>query len=83
MAVDYGKTLNLPKTDFPMRGGLPEKEPQILEEWQKKDVYHKRLERNRNSGKKVVLHDGPLQWRYPYGDRAEQVLRISLCVIMT
>jgi isoleucyl-tRNA synthetase len=59
MAVDYGKTLNLPKTDFPMRGGLPEKEPQILEEWQKKDVYHKRLERNRNSGKKFVLHDGP------------------------
>jgi len=59
MAVDYGKTLNLPKTDFPMRGGLPEKEPQILEEWQKKDVYNKRLDRNRNSGKKFVLHDGP------------------------
>ena len=59
MAVDYGKTLNLPKTDFPMRGGLPEKEPRILEEWQKKDIYHKRLERNRNSGKKFVLHDGP------------------------
>jgi len=59
MAVDYGKTLNLPKTDFPMRGGLPEKEPQILEEWEKKDIYHKRLERNRNSGRKFVLHDGP------------------------
>ena len=59
MAEDFSKTLNLPKTDFPMRGGLPEKEPQILKEWQDKDIYHKRLERNRNSGKKFVLHDGP------------------------
>jgi isoleucyl-tRNA synthetase len=59
MAEDYGKTLNLPKTEFPMRGGLPEKEPQILKEWLEKDIYHKRLERNRNSGKKFVLHDGP------------------------
>jgi len=59
MAEDYSKTLNLPKTDFPMRGGLPEKEPQILKEWQEKDIYHKRLERNRHSGKKFVLHDGP------------------------
>ena len=42
-----------------MRGGLPEKEPRILEEWQNKDIYNKRLERNRNSGKKFVLHDGP------------------------
>lgn len=59
MAVDYGTTLNLPKTDFPMRGGLPEKEPRILEEWLNQGIYHKRLERNRNSGKKFVLHDGP------------------------
>ena len=59
MAEDFSKSLNLPKTDFPMRGGLPEKEPQILKEWLDKDIYHKRLERNRNSGKKFILHDGP------------------------
>ncbi|NMA66850.1 MAG: isoleucine--tRNA ligase [Clostridiaceae bacterium] len=59
MSVDYGKTLNLPKTDFPMRGGLPQKEPGMLKEWEEKDFYRKRLERNRNSGKKFVLHDGP------------------------
>ena len=59
MSVDYGKTLNLPRTDFPMRGGLPDKEPKMLEEWQEKDLYKKRLERNRNKGRKFVLHDGP------------------------
>jgi isoleucyl-tRNA synthetase len=57
--MDYSKSLNLPKTDFPMRGGLPEKEPAMLADWQAKDVYHKRLARNRHSGKKFVLHDGP------------------------
>lgn len=59
MPMDYSKTLNLPKTDFPMRGGLPEKEPEILKAWQQKDIYKKRLARNRHSGKKFVLHDGP------------------------
>jgi len=59
MSVDYGKTLNLPKTDFPMRGGLPQKEPEMLREWEEKDLYKKRLDRNRNTGKKFVLHDGP------------------------
>jgi len=59
MPMDYGQTLNLPKTDFPMRGGLPEKEPALLEKWEKADLYKKRLERNRHSGKKFVLHDGP------------------------
>jgi isoleucyl-tRNA synthetase len=57
--MDYSKSLNLPKTDFPMRGGLPEKEPAMLADWQAKDVYQKRLARNRHSGKKFVLHDGP------------------------
>jgi len=56
--MDYGKTLNLPKTDFPMRGNLPQKEPEILKEWKEKDIYHKRLERNKG-GKKFILHDGP------------------------
>ena len=59
MSVDYGQTLNLPKTDFPMRGGLPQKEPAMLKEWEEKDLYRKGLERNRKTGKKFVLHDGP------------------------
>ena len=37
--IDYGKTLNLPKTDFQMRAGLPEKEPKILEEVFEKKTY--------------------------------------------
>lgn len=59
MSVDYGKTLNLPKTDFPMRGGLPQKEPQMLKEWEEKELYKKILDKNRKTGKKFVLHDGP------------------------
>jgi len=59
MSVDYGKTLNLPKTDFQMRGGLPEKEPRMLKAWEEKELYRKRLSRNRLKGKKFVLHDGP------------------------
>jgi isoleucyl-tRNA synthetase len=59
MPEDYGKTLNLPKTSFPMRGGLPEKEPKMADSWYKNDLYKKRLDRNRLKGKKFVLHDGP------------------------
>ncbi len=56
---DYGKTLNLPKTDFQMRAGLPEKEPKILEEvFEQKHIYEKMLEKNKN-GKPFILHDGP------------------------
>jgi len=57
--MDYSKTLNLPTTDFPMRGGLPEKEPVMIEDWQKNKIYEKRLARNLHTGKKFVLHDGP------------------------
>ena len=39
MSQDYNSTLNLPKTDFPMRANLPEKEPQILEYWENMDIY--------------------------------------------
>jgi isoleucyl-tRNA synthetase len=56
--MDYSKTLNLPKTDFPMRANLPKKEPGILENWDKQDIYHKLLKKNEGH-KKFVLHDGP------------------------
>ena len=56
--IDYGKTLNLPKTDFPMRGNLPQKEPEILKFWEENDIYH--LVEKENEGKpKFILHDGP------------------------
>ncbi len=56
--IDYSRTLYLPKTDFPMRGGLPQKEPEILARWTRDSLYAAL----RESGKgrpKFVLHDGP------------------------
>jgi isoleucyl-tRNA synthetase len=55
---DYSKTLFLPKTDFPMRAGLPKKEPEILEKWEKMDLY-KTLREQSKGRPKFVLHDGP------------------------
>ena len=58
MSQDYNSTMNLPKTEFPMRAGLPKMEPQLLEKWEKEDVYHKLMEKNEGKPK-YVLHDGP------------------------
>ena len=56
--MDYNKTINLPKTDFPMRAGLPAREPGMLENWNKLDLYHELLKKN--EGKPLFsLHDGP------------------------
>ncbi|MBN9241466.1 MAG: isoleucine--tRNA ligase [Mesorhizobium sp.] len=56
--IDYSKTLYLPQTDFPMRAGLPEKEPLLVKRWQDMDLY-RRL-RDTSAGRpKYVLHDGP------------------------
>ena len=58
MPQDYNSTLNLPKTDFPMRAGLPKSEPVTLENWENEKVYEKLMEIN--EGKPLfVLHDGP------------------------
>jgi len=56
--MDYGKTLNLPQTEFPMKGNLPTREPQFLEELEAKDLYNKLLEKNADKPM-YVLHDGP------------------------
>lgn len=56
---DYSKTLNLPKTEFEMRGNLPKKEPAILKKFLDNKVYYLALEKNKNTGKKFILHDGP------------------------
>ena len=57
-ARDYSETLFLPKTDFPMRGGLPQKEPELLARWQTLGLYH-RLREEARGRTKFVLHDGP------------------------
>jgi isoleucyl-tRNA synthetase len=57
-ARDYSETLFLPKTDFPMRAGLPQKEPEILARWQKLDLYA-RLRAAAQGRVKFILHDGP------------------------
>ncbi|WP_414043454.1 isoleucine--tRNA ligase [Macrococcus sp. EM39E] len=56
--MDYKETLLMPKTDFPMRGGLPNKEPQIQATWDEKDLYHKLLDKNKGKTP-YILHDGP------------------------
>ena len=56
--MDYNQTVNLPQTDFPMRAGLPKREPEMLQAMYDKDLYHKMV--GRNDGKPLfVLHDGP------------------------
>lgn len=56
--MDYKDTLLMPKTDFPMRGGLPNKEPKIQEEWDEKNIYQKVLDKNEGNSS-YILHDGP------------------------
>jgi len=55
---DYKDTVFLPKTEFPMKAGLPQKEPGILARWEEQDLYHK-LREARAGRPKFILHDGP------------------------
>ena len=56
--MDYKDTLNLPKTDFPMRGNLPQNEPKQVEKWDKDGTYFQILEANQGKPR-FILHDGP------------------------
>ncbi len=56
--MDYKHTLNLPRTDFPMRGNLPKREPEILARWRSEHLYERLLAQTQ-SGARYVLHDGP------------------------
>ena len=56
--IDYRDTVFLPKTDFPMKAGLPQKEPGILARWQAQDFYAE-LRNRRRGREKFILHDGP------------------------
>ncbi|MGX8692378.1 MAG: isoleucine--tRNA ligase [Clostridia bacterium] len=58
MAKDYNTTLNLPKTEFPMRAGLPKREPDMLRAWQEQDIYNELLKKNEGKPR-FSLHDGP------------------------
>lgn len=57
-AIDYKKTLNLPKTSFPMKGNLANREPAMLEAWTKADLYGQ-LRKHAAGREKYILHDGP------------------------
>ena len=56
--TDYSKTVFLPNTSFSMRGDLTKKEPGMLADWEKMDLYGKMLAKRRNA-KPFILHDGP------------------------
>ena len=56
--IDYSKTLYLPETEFPMRAGLPQKEPEMAKKWKEMNLY-KRLRASAAGREKFVLHDGP------------------------
>ena len=56
--MDYNKTICLPKTDFPMRAGLPKREPEMLKRWEEMDLYHELLKKNEGKPR-FSLHDGP------------------------
>ena len=58
MTVDYRDTIFLPQTDFPMRAGLPKKEPEIQKRWEEEDLYGQ-LRRISQGREKFILHDGP------------------------
>ncbi|HXY51414.1 MAG TPA: isoleucine--tRNA ligase [Terriglobales bacterium] len=64
MPLELKMTVNLPRTDFPMKANLPQREPQILENWEKTDIYQ-RIRDSRRGAPAYVLHDGP-----PYANGA-------------
>ncbi len=58
MPQDYNISLNLPKTEFPMRGNLPKREPEILKKWDEENLYEDIIKKNEGKPN-YTLHDGP------------------------
>src|ERR671918_668328 len=58
MSQNYKDTLNLPRTEFPMKANLPQREPEILKLWDETRVYDQ-IQKARNGRELFVLHDGP------------------------
>ena len=75
MTTDYRDTVFLPRTDFPMRANLPQREPEALARWAAAGVYERRTSRGaRTDTPSYVLHDGPpyANGRIHYGHIPEQ-----------
>ena len=68
----FKDTLNLPRTDFPIRGNFKENDPKMLERWKKEDLFGASFVCN-NENEKFILHDGP-----PYANG-----NIQLCTMAT
>lgn len=58
MSEDFNSTLNLPQTEFPMRGNLPKREPEMLEKWEQDRIFYQLAEKNKGKPS-YTLHDGP------------------------
>jgi isoleucyl-tRNA synthetase len=58
MSQNYKDTLNLPRTDFPMKANLPAREPELLKQWEETRLYQ-RNQKSRQGRELFVLHDGP------------------------
>lgn len=58
MPQDYNTSLNLPKTEFPMRGNLPKREPEMLKKWDEENLYAEIIKKNEGKPN-YTLHDGP------------------------
>ena len=58
MSIDLNNTVNLPQTDFPMRGNLPKREPDMLAKWEQERLYYALAEKNKGKPS-YTLHDGP------------------------
>ncbi len=56
--INYKNTINLPKINFPMKGNLTNKEPQIIKKWNEINLYYK-IRKNKKNKKKFIIHDGP------------------------
>ena len=56
--MEYKQTLNMPKSGFPMRAGLPTREPEMLKQWEELDLYNELLKKNEGKPR-FILHDGP------------------------
>src|SRR5204863_8626326 len=64
MGQNYKDTLNLPRTEFPMKANLPTREPEMLRNWEETRLYQE-IQRSREGRELFVLHDGP---PFPNGD---------------
>lgn len=71
--MDYKNTLNMPKSGFPMRAGLPKREPEMLKHWEEMDLYNLMLKERGQAPLRPARWPSVLQRRIAHGSRAQQV----------